>query len=125
MAQGTGSHVAIHHDASTARRVAGFRGERPRNRVADHVVADVLPGVRDTEEGREQRRGRDHRPQASVRSWFFSGSERMRFPVAANIALHTAGAIDACPGSPTPPQNPPEGASTTSTLGISGMRIMR
>ncbi len=63
--------------------------------------------------------------QANVSPWFFKGSERTRLPVAAKIALHTAGAIDAWPGSPTPPQNPPEGASTTSILGISRSRIIR
>jgi hypothetical protein len=31
------------------------------------------------------------------------GSERMRLPVAANIALHTAGATNATAGSPMPP----------------------
>src|SRR5207302_923631 len=64
-------------------------------------------------------------PHAISKPWFLSGSERTRLPVAAKRALHTAGAIAAWPGSPTPPQKPPEGASTTSTFGISRSRIMR
>ena len=44
-----------------------------------------------------------------LKSWFFSGSERMRLPVAAKIALHSAGATTATGGSPTPPQKPPLG----------------
>ena len=38
-----------------------------------------------------------------------SGNVRMRLPVAAKIALSTAGAATAIVGSPTPPQKPPEG----------------
>ena len=41
--------------------------------------------------------------------WFFSGTERMRLPVAAKSALSTAGAATKIVGSPTPPQNPPDG----------------
>src|ERR1700684_3996500 len=37
---------------------------------------------------------------------FFSGSERMRLPVTAKIALATAGAIGGVPGSPMPPHFP-------------------
>ena len=46
-------------------------------------------------------------PQAQLRSWFFSGSERIRLPVAAKIALQTAGAIGGTPGSPMPPHLSP------------------
>lgn len=55
--------------------------------------------------------------------WFFSGNERMRFPVAANKAFSTAGPATHMVGSPTPPQNPPEGMTIDSTLGICAMRI--
>ena len=34
--------------------------------------------------------------------WFFSGNERIRLPVAAKIALSTAGAATQIVGSPTP-----------------------
>src|SRR5882762_4303377 len=42
---------------------------------------------------------------------FVSGNSRMRFPVAAKIALHSAGAIAGNPGSPIPP-----GAASLSTM---------
>ena len=58
------------------------------------------------------------------RSWSFSGSERMRLPVAAKIALHNAGASGGTPGSPPPPQNPPLGTNTVSTTGISARRTI-
>ena len=57
------------------------------------------------------------------RSWPLSGSARMRLPVAAKIALSTAGAATQIVGSPTPPQKSPDGMMTTSTLGISSIRI--
>jgi hypothetical protein len=55
--------------------------------------------------------------------WFFSGNVRMRCPVAAKMALSTAGAATKIVGSPTPPQNPPDGMMMHSTLGMSLMRI--
>ena len=128
MAQSTRSCIPIHHDASTARGIARFGSQSPRNRVSNHVEAHRLT-LRADLRARDQCRdgGGDgvRARQASVSPWFFKGSERTRLPVAAKIALHTAGAIDAWPGSPTPPQNPPEGASTTSILGISRSRIIR
>src|ERR1700730_8109453 len=56
------------------------------------------------------------------RSWFFSGSERMRLPVAAKIALQSAGATIAGGGSPQPPQKPPLGITMISTFGLSARR---
>jgi len=55
--------------------------------------------------------------------WLLSGSERMRWPVAAKYALSTAGAATQIVGSPTPPQKPPDGMRIVSTFGISAMRI--
>src|SRR5262249_14816571 len=55
--------------------------------------------------------------------WFFSGIERTRWPVAVKNALRTAGAATKIVGSPTPPQNPPDGMMIDSTLGISAIRI--
>ncbi len=49
----------------------------------------------------------------------------MRLPVAANIALATAGPIGATPGSPTPVGGAVEGTMCTSILGISFMRSTR
>ena len=46
----------------------------------------------------------------------------MRLPVAANTALHNAGASGGTGGSPTPPQKSPLGTTTVSTLGASAMR---
>src|SRR6266568_8680093 len=60
---------------------------------------------------------------ANLTSWFFSGNDRILFPVAAKIALRTAGAATKIVGSPTPPQNPPDGMMIDSTFGISLMRI--
>ena len=60
---------------------------------------------------------------ANEMSWFFSGTERMRLPVAAKNALSTAGAATKIVGSPTPPQKPPDGMMIDSTFGISAMRI--
>ena len=128
MAQSTGSRIPIHHDASTARGIARFGSQSPRNRVSDRLEAHRLALRADLRVREQYRKGRDDSvrvSQTNVSPWFFKGSERTRLPVAAKIALQTAGAIDAWPGSPTPPQNPPEGASTTSTLGISRRRIIR
>ena len=66
---------------------------------------------------------RSRSPQAPFRSWFISGIVRMRLPVAAKIALSTAGAATAIVGSPTPPQKSPVGTMTVSTCGISSMRM--
>src|ERR1043165_1154709 len=57
-------------------------------------------------------------------SWFFSGNERIRLPVALKNALSTAGAATQMVGSPTPPQTgPPFGMMIDSTFGISAIRI--
>ncbi len=128
MAQSTGSCIPIHHYASTARRIRGFGAQSPRNRVSDRLEAHRVTLRADLRVREQYRNSGDDSAlarQASVSPWFFKGSERRRLPVAAKIALQTAGAIDAWPGSPTPPQNPPEGASTTSTFGISRWRIIR
>ena len=60
---------------------------------------------------------------ARLRLWLLSGKSRMRLPVAAKIALSTAGAATAMVGSPTPPQKPPEGMTMASTFGMSAMCI--
>src|SRR4029453_11423020 len=53
---------------------------------------------------------------------FFSGRLRPRLPVAAKIALRTAGVTTEIVGSPTPPQKSPDGTITVSTFGISASR---
>ena len=56
--------------------------------------------------------------------WFFSGTERMRLPVAWKNAFSTAGAATQIVGSPMPPQMaPPVGMMIDSTFGICAMRI--
>ena len=47
----------------------------------------------------------------------------MRLPVAAKIALSTAGAATEMVGSPTPPQKSLDGITIVSTFGISSMRM--
>ena len=47
----------------------------------------------------------------------------MRLPVAAKKAFRTAGAATQIVGSPTPPQNPPDGMMIDSTFGICAIRI--
>src|SRR5687768_11405650 len=59
----------------------------------------------------------------SVMPWCLRGTVRMRLPVAAKKALRTAGAATQMVGSPTPPQNPPDGMTIDSTFGICLMRI--
>jgi len=66
--------------------------------------------------------GSDHHANETL--WFFSGTERMRWSVAAKNALSTAGAATKIVGSPTPPQNPPDGMMIDSTLGISAIRTL-
>src|SRR6516162_5230393 len=55
---------------------------------------------------------------AALRSMSLIGTVRIRLPVAAKIALRTAGATTEIVGSPTPPQNSPSGMTTVSTFGI-------
>ena len=65
------------------------------------------------------------RPSAQARfsCAMSKGSARSRLPVAAKIALATAGAIGGVPGSPMPPGASVLGRMCTSTRGISFMRI--
>src|SRR5712671_502253 len=62
------------------------------------------------------------RDQILRRSWLLRGRERIRRPVAAKMALQTAGATIATGGSPIPPQKPPDGTMMVSTLGIRARR---
>ena len=77
--------------------------------------------------GAVQSQGQSHdkrlRAAHAFRLCCASGRLRMRLPVAAKMALSTAGAATAIVGSPTPPQKPPLGTSTDSTRGISASRI--
>jgi len=53
---------------------------------------------------------------------FLSGRLRTGLPVAAKIALRTAGVTTEIVGSPTPPQKSCDGTITVSTFGISARR---
>ncbi len=74
---------------------------------------------------RKRARIRDGLPRmrgpVSTHTTFPIGSFRMRLPVSANTALHTAGAIGGVPGSPTPPCASLDGTMYTSTAGISAI----
>lgn len=66
---------------------------------------------------------RRHRFLNLDRCYVTSGSDRCRFPVNANKAFATAGAMGGVPGSPTPPGACVDGTRCTSTAGISFIRI--
>ena len=83
---------------------AGGHQGRKRLRRADGRGARVLAR---TDHPRAVRGRRPVPPQhvaaSYAVSWPLIGSRRMRLPVAAKIALHSAGAIGDTPGSPAPP----------------------
>ena len=56
---------------------------------------------------------------------FFSGRLRTGVPVAAKIAVRTAGVTTQIVGSPTPPQKSYDDTITVSTFGISAIRTSR
>ena len=114
--------LPVPHHRRATRRIAGDPRERCLDGVArDLEGRDLASRRRDGKQDREQ--GGAACRQARRRSWSFSGTERMRLPVAAKIAFSTAGAATMIVGSPTPPQKPPEGMTIVSTFGISAMRI--
>jgi putative transposase len=94
-----------------------------RDTMRHRPAAQPMPGLT-----LRSRRLRSQRPgpcivYTSVMPWFFSGTVRMRLPVAAKNAFRTAGAATQIVGSPTPPQNPPDGMMIDSTFGIWAIRI--
>src|ERR1700733_11092078 len=98
----------------TAPSTAMTHGESPAMARNRPLVPDLLPMA---DPPPTKRVGPDRAwRQAAVRFWSLIGSERIRLPVAANSALHKAGASGGRPGSPTPPQVAPLGTSTTSTF---------
>jgi hypothetical protein len=108
-------------------RIAGRQSEYPRGcrgpSSDDEAGAEIAKGASPVG-CRPLRIAAAPVSQAMVRPWCFSGKLRYRFPVAAVMALSTAGAATAMVGSPTPPQKPAEGITIVSTFGIWAMRIM-
>src|SRR5262245_30198868 len=92
--------------------VADRAGSRRQGRVAS----------KDARLTERFKHAQSRRSYAFLKSWFLSGSERMRLPVAEKIALHKAGARGGTAVSPTPPQKPPLATITVSTRGISARR---
>ncbi len=130
------SSLPVDNKFSSAAGIACESGKRRWNGVADDLIPSDL-GVcclgKQNHGGSQRREGLWLRlgstgacPRPYARSLtFFSGSERTGLPVAANIAFITAGAATAIVGSPTPPQNPPDGTVTVSTtFGKSAMRMI-
>ena len=63
-------------------------------------------------------------PRRPDRSWFLIGRSRTRIPVAAKIALVTAGATGGIPGSPNPPRCASDLMNSTSMRGASAIWII-
>ena len=140
--------LPVGDDRPAANRIAGLARQRPSDRIAvDGIGAERIGGKRgrrpaydrcNQADGDQSSQGHDNSSksargkgrlgaapcrQAFLKSWFITGSVRMRLPVAAKMALSTAGAATAIVGSPTPPQKSPDGTITASTFGISSMRM--
>src|SRR5271156_4413869 len=99
------------------------RYSRARQARPGHDVASETGAVADSRRPRLQAAGFRCPYAPSVE--FFSGSERMRLPVTAKIALATAGAIGGVPGSPMPPHlAPPDSAKCVSMTGESAIRAI-
>jgi hypothetical protein len=120
-----------HHDLSPAPCVTQQTIQRRGYGIADNFVRCNGWLLRCGRASHGQKRQREQTIpqryhscfQALRRSVFFIGKWRMRRPVAAAMALSTAGAATAMVGSPTPPQNVPSGIRMLSTFGISSMRM--
>ena len=121
--------LAIRTNARPRGRVAAQSAERLGDRIAGNRKANQLrhvlrvdPTVAATSAitANPQQRLSLAQPRHHALSFtFFSGSVRTGLPVAAKMAFSTAGATTQMVGSPTPPQKPPDGASTVSILGNS------
>ena len=108
-------------EAVRAGSCAAQAATRPAPAEAGHRPAPAQGRFTGPRPSREfTRAGRGPRPYTT----FPIGSFLIRFPVAAKIALHTAGAIGPTDGSPMPPCLSVLGTTCTSTLGISARRNM-
>jgi len=86
-----------------------------------HSGSRLLRGATHPSQGRQRER-RLPALLAYVSFTFFSGRLRTGLPVAAWMALSTAGVLTLMVGSPTPPQKSKVGTITVSTFGISARR---
>ncbi len=113
--------VAITQSPSTSGKIIAVILSNAKDRPACSLVCTVrrtAHSARSFAVAQDDKQAKFVSPYA-FKLWLLSGKSRMRFPVAAKIALSTAGAATAMVGSPTPPQNPPDGTITVSTLGMS------
>jgi hypothetical protein len=92
-------------------RVGVVRSARSALREERESCADEASRSEDARKTLPDRRA--HAPRSSSRI----GSRRMRFPVSAKIALHTAGAAAGSPGSPNPVGGATDLTKCTSTTG--------
>src|SRR6266849_10192954 len=124
--------VACRNNHGDMRPVA----ERLRYDIAFVQLPEISSREKQVNPDRERNRGDKSRRQRHAlfcnkpgrkgyaRSSARMGSRRIGLPVAAKMALHTAGAIGGVPGSPTPPGASPLSIICTSALGASLMRTM-
>ncbi len=127
------SDLTIKYDAASARRITCFAVEWCWNGIPRYSKRQWC-GCPCRRNRRDGSRKRDHPSKSPLRRHhllharslrFLSGSDRTGLPVAAKMAFITAGAATMIVGSPTPPQKPPDGTVTVSTLvGKSAMRII-
>jgi hypothetical protein len=128
MANETVTRLTIEHHATPAFGIAQTsiqwrRDPVPIDREADKIRAclrcrrQMTDGNGDANTPRGSCDGQ--RVQAFCSFTLLSGSVCTGLPVAAKIAFKTAGAATQIVGSPTPPQNPPDGMTMVSIFGKS------
>src|ERR1043166_4534974 len=104
----------------------GRRAAAPRSALGDGVSLGVRKGTElrlgGRPEARALARANGFGDAQASRSAARIGSRRMRLPVAAKIALATAGATAGTGGSPTPKAGSALGATCTSMAGDSAKR---
>src|SRR5437588_3693325 len=105
-----GGHPPLAQRALQAVAVGQRLGEA---RVREHRL-NMPPGEGACHPERRRREG-----SASI------GNRRMRFPVPAKMALHTAGAMGGSPASPTPPGGASLGTRWTSISGLAASSSIR
>ena len=92
--------------------------------VARGLPRNCIPDAKKMHPRASTRGCSGHKPAPQASLMFFNGKLRTGLPVAAWMALSTAGATTQIVGSPTPPQKSWLGTSTVSTFGISASRMI-